>query len=90
MELGKFLKQRDMFFFLCVSAISTQLVIIADLLTMSCIVPIMNKNNDEEDKVENFVVNIAGAKVGIGKMFVALIRLLIIIMIIYILYYIFY
>ena len=90
MELGKFLKQRDIFFFLCVSVISTQFVVLADILTLSCIVPLINKNNKEHSTIENFKLDVKGAHLEVGKVLISLIRILVIIIVIYLLYYLLY
>ena len=97
MELGKFLKQRDIIYTLCAASISAQIVIIADALTSSCIVPILNKTsyhiNDTqktEKKIENFVVDMGGAKIELGKIFISIMRLIIVIIILYTIYYLMY
>lgn len=87
MELGKFLKQRDIIFTLCAATISTQIVMFADLLTNSCIIPFINKNATNKNNVENFVVDLKGAKIEAGKIMVAFIRFAIILIILYMIYY---
>lgn len=99
MDLGKFLKQRDIIYTLCAATISTQIIIMSDILTNSFIMPLLNNNgmpsqiNDKSnnsfnsDNIENFTVDIKGAKMEMGKLFIALIRLIIIFIILYIIYY---
>lgn len=89
MDLGKFLKQRDIMYTLCAVALSSQIVVFADLLTNSCMIPIINKNSSNNN-VENFIVNLGGAKIEVGKFFIAILRLIIIVMILYLIYYITY
>jgi hypothetical protein len=88
MDLGKFLKQRDIIYTLCAVALSSQIVVFADLLTTTCIIPIINK--DSHNNVENFIVNLRGAKIEVGKFFIAVLRLIFIVAILYIVYYITY
>ena len=90
MDLSKFLKQRDIIYTLCAASISTQIVIIADLLTTSCIIPMINKNSHESNTVENFIVNINGAKMEVGKLLVAIIRLIIVAAMLYLIYFLTY
>lgn len=90
MELGKFLKQRDIIYTLCAASISAQIVIIADALTSSCIIPIMNRQSSTERTVENFVVDMGGAKIELGKIIIAIIRLIIVMLILYTAYYFMY
>lgn len=89
MELGQFLKQRDVIYTLCAASLSSQIVLIADLVTNSLIMPLINKNNDDK-KIENFVVNLKGAKMEIGKLLIAIIRVLIVVIILYVIYYLTY
>lgn len=87
MDLGRFLKQRDIIYTLCAAALSTQIVLIADLITTSFIVPVINKTNHKPTiAVENFTVDLKGAKIEVGKFLIAIIRLLIIIVILYLIY----
>lgn len=86
MELGRFLKQRDIIYALCAAALSTQIVLIADLVTNSLIIPFVNKNHTQT--VETFTVSLHGAKIELGKLFIAVIRLLVIILILYVVYHI--
>lgn len=85
MDLGKFLKQRDIIYTLCAAAISTQIVLIAELITYSFIMPFINMHT-EDKTVENFVVNVNGAKIELGKLLVAIIRLAIVVLILYLIY----
>lgn len=87
MDLGRFLKQRDIIYTLCAASISTQIVLIADLVTTSCIIPLIN---NDSNNVENFIVNINGAKMELGKLLVAIIRLLIVASLLYMIYYLTY
>lgn len=89
MELGQFLKQRDVIYTLCAASISTQIVLVADLITNSCIMPIIDKNHNDK-KIENFTLNVKGAKIELGKLLIAIVRILIIILILYIIYYLTY
>lgn len=90
MDLGKFLKQRDIIYTLCAASISTQIVIIADLITSSIIMPLIDRNVNTGDNIENFYVQVNGAKMEIGKMLVALIRLGIVSIMLYSIYYLTY
>ena len=90
MELGKFLKQRDIFFFLCVSVISTQFVVFADVLTLSCIVPLINNKRKEKVGIEDFKLTVGRTNMELGKVVVAAVRILIIAIVIYLLYYLLY
>ena len=90
MDLGKFLKQRDIIYTLCAASISTQIVLIAELITYSFIMPIINHRTNEGDNVENFIVQINGAKIEVGKLLVAIIRLSIVALILYLIYYLTY
>lgn len=90
MELGKFLKQRDIIYTLCAAALSTQIVLIADLLTTSCIMPIINKNSRKDKTVENFVVSFRGAKIEAGKLLIAIIRFIVVALLLYLVYYLTY
>lgn len=89
MDLGQFLKQRDIMYTFCAVALSSQIVVFADIITNSCIIPIINKNLNNND-VENFIVNLGGAKIEVGKFFIAVIRLLVIVAILYLIYYVTY
>lgn len=89
MDLGKFLKQRDIMYTLCAVALSSQIVVFADLITNSCMIPIINKNSSNNN-VENFIINLGGAKIEVGKFFIAVMRLIIIVAILYLIYYVTY
>lgn len=84
MELARFLKQRDVIYTLCAASVSTQLVIIADLLTTSIVVPIIN--NHKGDDIETFKVNVNGADIEIGKILVACIRFIIVVILLYMIF----
>lgn len=90
MELGRFLKQRDIIYTLCAASISTQIVLIADLITNSCVMPLINRNSEYEKQVENFSIRMHGAKIELGKLFVAIVRLLIVTLLLYLIYYLTY
>lgn len=83
MDLSKFLRQRDIIGTLCAATLSSQLVVFADLITTSCIIPIINKNGT----VEKFCIDIRGAKIEIGKILFSLIRFCIILIMLGIIYY---
>lgn len=86
MELGKFLKQRDIMFSLCAASISAQIVMIADLLTLSCIIPIINKHTHRKESVEHFTIDFRGAKIEAGKILVAIIRFILVALILLLIY----
>lgn len=87
MDLGNFLKQRDIIYTLCAASISTQIVLIADLITTSCVMPFIDKNKiGNEHTIEQFTVKFGEAHIGLGKIFVAIIRLIIVIIILYLVY----
>ena len=88
--LHTFLKQRDIIFTLCAATIATQIVMFADLLTNSCVMPIINKDAANENTVEKFVVDLKGAKIELGKILVAIIRFTIVALLLYIIYYLLY
>jgi len=89
MDLGRFLKQRDIIYTLCAASISAQIILIAETITNSCIMPIINKNN-ENNTVESFVVSVRGAKIEMGKILIVTIRLIIVSIILYLIYYLTY
>lgn len=89
-ELHTFLKQRDIIFTLCAAVIATQIVMFGELITNSCVVPMINKHSPDHTKVENFTINFNGAKLEFGKIFIAIIRLLIIAILLYSVYYLMY
>jgi len=90
MNLGNFLKQRDIIYTLCAASISTQIVLIADLITTSFVMPIINNNTPPDNTVEKFVVDFKGSKIEAGKLLIAVIRLIIVISILYFIYYLTY
>ena len=88
MDLGRFLRQRDVIYTLCAASISTQIVIIADLVTQSCVLPFFDKKTtDGSSSVESFAVDVRGAKIELGKLFIAIIRLIIVTVILFLIYY---
>ena len=53
-ELHTFLKQRDVIFTLCAAGIiATQIVTFGELLTNSCVVPIINKHTPHPHTISN-------------------------------------
>ena len=80
MELGSFLKQRDIIFTLCAAALSSQIVSIADLLATTCFVPFYGDYNSDEEhsqkNIEKFFVKVNGSVIDMSKIILALIRLL--------------
>jgi hypothetical protein len=83
MDLTKFLRQRDIIGTLCAATLSSQLVVFADLLTTSCIIPIINQNK----RIENYHVRVGGNKVEIGKILISLIRFCVILIMLSVIYY---
>jgi len=86
MELARFLKQRDIIFIICAGSISTQVVAIADLITTSFVVPVINNFRDKEEGYENASLTIKGIRVEHGKFMIAIIRLLILVVLLYLLF----
>lgn len=84
MDLKNFLKQRDILYTLCAASISSQIVLIADVLTSSFIVPVMNKN--AQQRIENFSIDMKGIKIELGKLIIAIIRLMIVLLTLFILF----
>lgn len=89
-ELHTFLKQRDVIFTLCAAVIATQIVMFGELLTNSCVVPIINKHTPHPHTIENFIVDLNGAKIEVGKILIAIIRFSIVAILLYFIYYIMY
>lgn len=91
MEIGKFLKQRDIIYTLCAAALSTQIIAIADILTTSVIVPIINNSGTTEvEPMEKFIVDLKGIRFEIGKILICIIRLFVVIIMLYVIYHVVY
>lgn len=86
MELARLLKQRDIIFIVCAGTITTQVVALAELLTTSFIVPIINGYRNTSETFENASMTVRGVKVEHGKFVVALIRVILMILLLVMLY----
>lgn len=83
MDITKFLRQRDIIGTLCAATLSSQLVVFADLLTTSCIIPIINQNK----RMENYHIRMGNGKIEIGKILISLVRFCIILVMLSVIYY---
>jgi large-conductance mechanosensitive channel len=90
MDLGRFLKQRDIIYTMCAISITTQLILVAEIITNSFILPVINRNTVDDNKIENFVVQLKGAKIELGKLLAIIIRMIVIASILYLIYYLTY
>ena len=90
MDLVRFLKQREIIYTLCAAALSTQIIGIADSIVTTIIVPCLNRDVDNNHAIENFTINVRGARIEFGKILIALIRVVVVILLLYLIYFIIY
>lgn len=91
MELFGFIGTQSVLHTICAATISTQVVSLADALTNSIIVPVIDNNVDfDDDKIEHMNVSIGGVNLGFGKLLIVLIRIIVLLLLLYLVYHIIY